>query len=897
MPDWVAFVRQRLRTEPAVVTELAQQLEQVYEAALAEGLPEADARARAEAHVADWPALARAVADARAPLGVPVPLRVRVALAAAGVGGDARHALRGLFRAGGFAGAAIATLGLGIGLAIAMFTVANVLVLRPLPFPEPQRLMALLETSRQFPQMGVAWPDFQDWQKDTHSFEQLTATRGTVQVLTHAQHGAPPVMVTGVRVTSGYFPLLGARPALGRVILPSDDRAGAADVVVVSWTFFQSRLGGDESWLGRAVEMDGRPRTIVGVMPAAFPGLPSPGDAPEFWQPLAPFVAENTELSQRGNHGGILVLGRLKAGVSQREAENDVNALMRSLGQAYSATNAGVAVAMQPYRDLLEGDFRQPLLMLLAASGLVLLIACLNVVNLVLARSLQREREQSIRAALGASRARLLRARVMEAFLVSLGGAGVGLGLAATALRIAAPLLPALGLPAQTFGFGADVYLFSAMVVAACALVCGLTPAALVRSGADPTLLHSRTSGGASSGGRAGKVLVAAEMLGSVVLLIGSGLVIHSLMRLQDVRYGFEPQGTLSFIVGLTDKYPTTATQLQFFREAQQRLERLPGVTSAGGAFPIALAGYEIEQPYLITGRPQPQRGREPTADIVNVRGNYFGAMGVRLLAGRAFTEHDDERAPGVAIVDDTLARRDFSGDRSLNAVLGKEINLDGKPRTIVGIVSHVQDRGLAANTAPEIYIPQDQSNRSSGMLGALSFVLRARNGDAMLLRAPALAAINSIDPELAATDLMSMQQRVNADLAPRRAAAGLLGACAGLALLLACLGIYGVISFLVARRTHEIGIRMALGASRRRVMTMVLAQGVGWAAAGAVLGAIAATRLGPMLGTLVFGITPLDPLTYVAAPVLLLLAAALACLLPARRATRVDPLEALRAE
>ncbi|HEX5473479.1 MAG TPA: ADOP family duplicated permease [Vicinamibacterales bacterium] len=892
MPDWQAVVRQRLRAEPDVVAELAQQLEQAYEAALADGLPDADARARAEAQVPDWPGLARAVADARAPLAAPVPLRARLALAAAGVSSDTRQAVRGLFRAGGFAAAAIATLGLGIGLCVAMFGLANVLVLRPLPFPEPQRVMALLETSRQFPQMGVSWPDFQDWATGTHSFEHLTATRGTVQVLARAGGETPAEMITGLRVTSGYFPLLGARPALGRTILPADDRPGAADVVVASWSFFQRRLGGDRSWLGRTLDMDGRPRTLVGVMPPGFPGLPSAGSEPEFWQPLGPFIARNPPFKQRSNHAGILVLGRLRPGVSQSHAEQDVDALMHSLAQAYPATNQGVLVAIQPFRDLLEGDFRQPLLMLLAASGLVLLIACLNVVNLVLARSLQREREQSIRAALGASWARLLRGQVVDAFVLSLGGAAVGLGLAAAALRMVTPLLPALGLPIARLGLSADVYGFSAVVVTACGLICGLAPAALGSMRGDPTLLHSRTAG-AFGGGRAGRMLVAAEMLGSVVLLIGSGLVIHSLMRLQEVRYGFEPQGRFSFIIGLTANYPTGAMQRQFFREAERRLTDIPGVAAAGGAFPLPLAGYEIEQPYFVAGRPQPERGREPTADVVNLRGRYFAAMGMRLLAGRPFTEHDDEHAPDVAIVDDTLVRREFAHEPSLNAVLGKRIHLD-RERTIVGVVNHVQDRGLAGREAAEIYIPQDQS---SGMLAALSFVLQARDGDANQLRRPALAAINGMDPGLAATDVLSMAERVKADLAPRRAAAGLLGACAGLALLLACLGIYGVISFLVARRTHEIGIRMALGASRGRVMTAVLRQGLGWAAAGAVLGALIATRIGPALGTLLFGVTSLDPLTYVAAPTVLLLAAALACLLPARRATRVDPLEALRAE
>lgn len=822
-----------------------------------------------------------------------VLIRLRLALAAAGATSDARQALRGLVRAGGFAAASIATLGLGVAIAVAMFAIANVLVLRPLPFPESDRVMALLESSRQFPRMGVDWPDFQDWESNTHSFEELAATRGTVQVLAHTHAGAPAVMVIGLRVTSGYFPMLRAQPAIGRTIVPADDRPGAPDVVVLSWSFFQSRLGGDRSWLGRALDMDGRLRTIVGVMRPGFPGLPTAGSDPEFWQPLGPFIAGNPEFQQRSNHAGILVLGRLRAGVTEARADEEMHALMRALGHEYAATNAGVSVAMQPYRDLLEGDFRQPLLMLLAASGLVLLIACLNVVNLVLARSLQRQREQSVRAALGARWARLLRGQLIEAFLLSAAGAAIGLTLAVTALRTLAPLLPSIGLPASTLALDANVYVFSALVAAVCGLICGLAPAALSRTGGDPALLHSRTAGGASAGGRAAKILVAAEMLGSVVLLIGSGLVIHSLIRLQDVRYGFQPEGRLSFIIGLTANYPTSAQKMDFFREAERRLEQIPGVAAAGGVFPLPLIGYEVEEPYAIAGRPQPARGHEPTADVFFLRGNYFGAMGVPLLAGRAFTDHDDDHAAGVAIVDETFARREFANEPSVNAVLGRQITLDGTLRTIVGVVSHVQDRGLAERDTAEIYIPHEQSMQR----GALSFVLRARDGDALQLRAPAQAAIASIDPALAATDLLSMEQRVNADLAPRRAAAGLLGACAGLALLLACLGIYGVISFLVARRTHEIGIRMALGASRGRVMTMVLGQGVGWAAAGALAGAAIATRLGPVLGTLVLGIAPLDPLTYMAAPMLLLLAAALACALPAHRATRVDPLHALRAE
>lgn len=888
-PDWRQFVQQRLESEAAVQEELAEQLEEIYAAALTEGAAEPAARRLAENHIADWPALARAIAVSRAPLQARLPWRVRLLLSLAGLGRDLRQSGRSLRHARGFTLAAIATLGLGIGLCLALFSLTDALVLRPLPVPQPQRLMALLETSRQFPQMAVDWPDFQDWQADSRSFSQMAAVRGTLQILAHY---GPSTTVSGLRITPGYFSILGARPALGRLLRPSDDRPGAADVVVVSWEFFKTRLAGDRAWLGRQLDLDGRLRTVIGVTPAGFPGL-NPGSEPQIWEPLAPFIERNPEQKKRGSHNGTFVLARLRPGVTPAQARAEMAVEMQALGHQYPATNTGVAATLQPLNAFLRGNFSSTLLLLLAAGGLVLVIACLNVVNLFLARTVQRARDLEVRLALGAGRGRVFRAHFSECLWISCGGGLVGLVLAAFALSAITPLLPDFGLPAGHLALDSRALGLAALAVVGCALLCGLATLAQLRHGRVPGRVHGQGHAPASPRGRAGQALITVEMAGSVVLLIAASLVLHSLVRLQNVDYGFQPRGVFSFIVGLSAHYSDRAGRARFFRDSEQRLAQLPGVIAAGGVFPMPLAGYQIEEPFLVNGRPRPQAGLEPAADLIAVRGDYLAAMRIPLLAGRALNSNDTEHATPVALVDEVLARRYLDVRGELHAALGRRINLEGATRTVVGVVGHVQDRGLSGRRAAEIYIPQEQSP----VFGAMAYVLRVAGGNPNQLRAPALAVIAGLDPDLAATDIADLSQTAAGDLAPRRAAAGVLAACAMVALLLACLGIYGMISFLVARRTHEIGIRMALGADRRRVLAVVLRQGLVLAAVGAVIGVGLATQLGRGLGALLYDVHPLDPTTFLVAPIVLLLAAVLACLRPALRATAVDPLEALRME
>lgn len=886
--DWRQFVELRLSTDPAVAAELAEQLEEVYITALGEGKSEAEARQLAETHIQDWPTLARAISRSRTPVQARLPMPLRVGLACVGFGRDLRQSGRALRHARGFSFAAVTTLGLGIGLALAMFGLTDALILRPLPIPQPDRVMAMLETSPQFPRMGVDWPDFHDWSAASHSFADLAATRGTLQILAHR---GPATTVAGLRVTSDYFALLGATPFLGRFLQPSDDQAGAPDVVVVSWSFFQSHLGGDRTWLGRQLDLDGRLRTLVGVAAAGFPGF-SAGNDPQLWEPLGPFIARNPDMTRRGNHNGIFVLGRLRPGVTVAEARAEMAVLMRALAREYPSTNAHVATFLQPLSTFLRGTYRPTLLLLLAAAGLVLFIACLNVVNLVLARLVQRAHDLEVCSALGASRVRLFQSQFAECLLICIGGGFLGLCFAYFALNVISPLLPAFGLPATKLGLDMRAMAMALITILFCTCVCALATLLRLPQGQRSARLQGRGDSASALRGRFGKVLIAAEMAGSVVLLIAASLVLHSMMRLQQSDYGFQPRGVFSFIVGLTAHYPDPASHLLFFRESEQRLAQLPGVVAAGGVFPLPLAGFQVENPFLVTGRRRPQTGHEPTADVFDVRGNYFGAMEIPLLAGRAFSPRDSAKSVPVAVVDNSLAEAVFGGAGVRNA-LGQRLNLNGVDRTIVGVVQHVQDRGLAGLRVPEIYLPQDQGPG----FGAMSYVLRAAGGDANQLRAPALAALASLDPTLAATDIATLDQLVSSDLAPRRAAVGVLAACAIVALILACFGIYGVISFLVARRTHEIGIRMALGANRTRVLTSVLRQGLLLAAIGTLIGALIATQTSHVLSSLLYATQPLDPATYFLAPLLLLLAAMVSCLLPALRATRVDPLQALRSD
>lgn len=787
---------------------------------------------------------------------------------------------------------AILILALGIGAATALFSLVNAVLLRPLPLPQPQAVLAVGENSPQSPALAVSFPDFLDWQRATHSFAAMAATRPAMMALTHL---GPPAMVPGERVTAGYFPLLGARARLGRVFTAADDAPGAAAVVVVSSRFYGERLGENPHRLGTTVDLDGQARTVIGVMPPDFPGFgPDGAGAPQYWTPLGPFAAADPGLRLRGTHSAITVLARLRPGVTLEQGRADLTAVAGHLADAYPASNTGVGVAAVPLLQSLTGDARPALWGLLAAVGLLLLLACANVANLLLAHATTERTHDAIRLALGAAPARLLRDRLRQSLGLGLAGAVLGCGLAWLLLRSAAVLLAGVLPRGGRIALDLPVLLFALGCGLATALLCGLAPALAARR-VQPAQVLTVSAGGRIAGrSRLRSLLVASQTGLALLLLVGAGLLLRSLAGLEAVNPGFNPRGAWSFVIGLPDaQYPTRAAQLAFFRQAEQRLARLPGVSSVGGAFPLPFATGGIPQPVAIPGRPQPPNGRGPTADVYNVRGDYFTALGMHLLAGRAFTDSDNAGSAPVAIVDDRFAARFWPGAAPA-AALGQRLTAAGAEREVVGVVAHVNEAALDGVARSEAYVPQDQSPAFSAVL---YFVLRTPLAQPASLRPAAMAAIAALDANQPITDTATMSARVEATLTQRRLAFDVLGLFAVLALLLAALGVYGVLSYTVAQRTRELGLRMALGADRGRVLRFVLRQGLKPVVAGALAGLAAALLLGKLLAGFLYGIGSRDPLTLIAAPLLLLVVAAAAAWWPARRATRVDPILALRAD
>jgi putative ABC transport system permease protein len=805
---------------------------------------------------------------------------------------DLIYAVRGLRKAPSLVAAAIVSLALGIGANTAMFAVIYG-ELRPLPFPQPERLVAILEASSQFPRMSVSYPDLLDWSANNHVFTDLAGVRGSNMILAHS---GTPVMVIGQRVTANYFHLLGVAPALGRGFLHSEDRPGAPDVVVVSDHFWHERLNADSDCLGRVLDLDGRARTIVGVMPPGFPGFEPEARRTEFWTPLGAYAGEDQHFNTRGNHGGVLALGRLRAGVALEAARKDLAEVAGLLASEYPATNKGVRAAAQSYLDLIVGNTRPALWFLMAAVGLVLLIACANVAGLLLARVATQRRLHALRAALGASRARIVRSYLFEALTLGLAGCALGIPLSDLCLRAVPGLLPTALPRALPHAVDTSILAFAVGAAVFSSLLCGLIPA--LEAGRLPIarILQEGVTSIAHGRHRIRNVLVVFEMALALVLLLGAGVMLSSLTRLQRFDTGLAPRGVLTFIAGLPEtRYPQRWQQLNFFRDSLSLFNQLPGVQSAAGIFPLPFGGNDWEAGFAFVGRPAPERGQEPTAKIAVVRGPYFAALGIHRLRGRDFDERDTTGSPGVAIVDSRFAKQywpDAAGaDRAIEAAMGQQINLDGVVRTIVGIVASVNHFDSGRNEG-QIYIPQDQTTLNTGVL---HFVLKSGLDDPIALRGPALDTMARLDPLQAVTNMRSMEQLLSDALAARRHALDLMSLFALLALVLSATGVYGVVAYSVAERTPEIGIRMALGAGRTGVMSMVLRQGLHLALAGAAAGLLIALMLVRLAGTFLPGLQWHDPLVFALAPTVLIVVTALACYVPARRATRVDPLIALR--
>jgi putative ABC transport system permease protein len=805
---------------------------------------------------------------------------------------DLIYAARGLWKSPSLVIAAIMSLALGIGANTAMFAVIYG-ELRPLPFPHPERLMAILETSPQFPRMSVSYPDLLDWQANNHAFSDVAGLRASNMILTDL---GTPVMVVGQRVTANYFRMLGIAPAMGRAFFDSEDRPGAPDVVVLSDRFWRERLNADPNWSGRTLDLDGRARTIVGVMPPGFPGFEPEGRQTQFWTPLGAFAGEDATFNRRERHRGILALGRLRPGADIDTARKDMAAVTRGLASDYPGTNTGVNASMKSYLDMIVGNTRPALWFLMGAVGLVLLIACANVAGLLLARAATQRRLHALRAALGASRSRMIRGYLFESLILALSGCALGIPLCALCLR-AVPVFLSTPLPRHLpDGIDSSLLGFAVLITLLTTLLCGLIPALEAGNLPISRILQEGVTSKAHGRRRMRSALVTFEMTLALVLLLGTGVMVSSLLRVERIDTGLKPDGVLTFIAGLPDtRYPQQWQQLKFFRDALSAFEELPGVQSAAGVFPLPFAGNDWQEDFAIVGRPEPELGRNPTARMATVRGPYFSTMGIHRLRGRDFDARDTAGAPDVAIVDSRFAARYWpeadGADSAMNAALGQRINVAGAVRTIVGIVSPVTgfDSGPAEG---QIYIPQEQTTLN---VAALSFVLKTGLTDPAALRGAALNALARLDPLQPVTDVRSMNELLSNALAARRHALGLVSLFAILALVMAATGVYGVVAYIVEERTPEIGIRMALGARRTGVMTMMLRQGLRLAFTGAAAGLTAALLLARFAATLLPGLQWNDPVVVLAAPAVLITVAALACYVPARRATRVDPLIALR--
>ena len=810
-----------------------------------------------------------------------------------GIKEDLKYGLRVLARRPGFTLVAALTLALGIGATTAIFSVVNAVLLRPLPFADPDRLVVALHDGAN----PVSPADFADWRDQSQVLSDLTAVEIWGPYLAgpdrREQMGA-------VRATAGLFDMLGTAPLLGRTFQAGEDRPGAAPVVVLSHGLWQRRFGGDTGIVGQRLALDGVSYEVIGVMPPEFQFPLFWAMKAEMWGPLA--LADRT--GARASRS-LRVFGRLKPGVTLGQAQAEMGAIARRLAEAYPRTNAGLGVTVLPLHQKVVGGVRPLLLVLLGAVGCVLLISCVNVANLLLVRASGRNREMAVRQALGASRLRLARQMLTESLLLSGLGGAAGLALAFWATQALTANLPAETLPRQqAIGLDGRALAFTTLMALLTGLVFGLAPA-LQAGRAD--LNSGLKEGGrdAAGGGRARRVrslLVVAEVALALVLLIGAGLMIRSFAQLQRVDPGFDPSNLLTMTVSVTgSQHAEGPRRAAFFGELLDRVRALPGAESASAINHLPLGGDVWGTRFTIEGRPAPAPGEVPGATFRVTRPDYFRVMRIPLRAGRDFTEQDDERAPGVAIVNETLARLHWPGEDAL----GRRIKLgspeaDGRWLTVVGIAKDVKQAEWAAAARAELYQPYLQAaeylRRPAPHVSYLTLVVRAA-GDPMRLAPAVEREVRALDKDAPVAEVATMESVIARKMWQPRLSMFLLGSFAALAVALAAVGIYGVMSYAVAQRTHELGLRMALGAEPRRVLRLVLAQGLKLALAGVGLGLLSAYALTRVMGSLLYGVSATDPVTFAGVAVLLALVALLACYVPALRATRVDPLVALRHE
>jgi putative ABC transport system permease protein len=803
---------------------------------------------------------------------------------------DVRYGLRMLSKSPGFTLIAVFALALGIGANSAIFSVVNAMLLRPLPFPEPDRLVVIWETN---PNLGAnlrlrneASPaNFKDWTTQSTSFENIAAFRWDDYNLTGDDN---PEQLIGHPVTVNMFDTLKTRPLIGRTFLPDEGSAGASRVVVLSYKLWQRRFGAEPGIVNQNIMLNGESYTVVGVMP---PDFAFPVAASELWVPLS---FEGERMQSRQAHF-LYTRARLKPGVTLAQAQTELDTIAARLRQQYPESNTDRGVRLVSLHEESVQQLKPALLALLGAVGFVLLIACANVANLMLARATARQREIAIRTALGASRWRVVRQLLTESVLLSLTGGALGILFAMWGVDL---LLASVPKEFSLFFYGWNkigldkwVLAFTVGVSILTGIVFGLAPA-LQASKLD--LNESLKEGGRTSGGSSRRglrsALVVAEVALALVLLVGAGLMIKSFMRLLDVRPGFEPQNLLTMQLALPEaRYANDAQVLAFYGQLEERLKAQPGVEGIGFINSLPMSGSGGTSTFVFEGRPAPPAGQYPEANYRIASLDYFSTMKIPLARGRNFNAQDRSDAPGVVIINETLARLYFQNEDPIGKRL---LRPDGtNPREIIGVVGDVKHFGLEDEAEAYIYLPLAQN-----ACGSLALALRSAV-DPQQMAALVRREVSALDRDQPVVDIKNMEQRIAEMMSPRRLTVFLLGIFASVAMVLAAVGIYGVIAYSVTQRTHEFGIRLALGAQRGDIIRLVIGQGMWLVIIGLAVGLAGAFVVTRLLESLLFQVKPGDPLTFAAVAALLSTVALLACYIPARRATKVDPMIALRYE
>jgi len=804
---------------------------------------------------------------------------------------DIRYGIRGLLKRPGFTVIALITLALGIGANTAIFSVVNAVLLRPLPFQKPEELVIVWEdlAFAGFPHNTPAPANYVDWKTQNQSFVDMAASRETSFNLTG---DGEPERVSAYAVSANFFPLLGVQPLLGRSFVSEEDQPGGSKAVVLSYGLWQSRYGGDRNILNREVLLNGEKHAVVGVMPASFQFF---AKDVRVWVPIA---LTQEQWANRGGHY-LTVVARLKPGVSVTQAQADMNAVMRRISMDHMDETIGgkIGVVVMPVRDEFVGDARGSLIVLLVAVAFVLLIACANVAGLLLARAVGRRKEIALRLALGAGRTRVVRQLLTESLLLAVAAGVLGSLLAYASFTFLQGLIPEEMAIATSLKLDVRILVFTIAISIVTGIIFGLVPA-LQSANFDLNDALKQSSGRVTSSGRLRSAMIVFEVALSLVLLVGAGLLIQTLFQLFRQYSVLEPEKILTMRTILPlEKYKEPQRRTSYYQQVLQRVEHLPGVVAAGYSTSIPLAWKGGTSGFYPEGIKAPIPGMAYDANHREVSANYLKAMNIPLRQGRYFESSDNAQSLPVAIINETMAREYWPGENALGRrfKVGDPDEPGKQWKEIVGIVADIRQMGIDEPVKAEMYIPYEQITDWPGYVPR-DLAIRT-TGDTSNLAGAVRQIIREVDPDQPVSNVATMQEVLSEEAGQRRMGMIMLVGFAALALLLASLGIYGVLAYFVTQHTNEIGVRQALGASPRNILFLVLKKGMGLTLIGVVIGVVASFALTRLMSSLLFGVTAGDPLTFATVPLLLIGVALLACYIPARRATKVDPLVALRYE